>query len=891
MPGPWVTVLRAMGPGERDVVLRDGTTMRLRPPAQGDEARVIAFLENLSDESRYLRFHGFAKPTPRLVEPMLDPDWLERGALAGTIADGTGERIVALGSYVRLRDPARAEVAFAVADELQGKGVGTRLLEQLAQEAGKVGVGCFLAEVLPDNRAMLRVFESAGFAVGREYESGVTEVTMAIEPTAGYLERVDRRDHLAVTASLAPFFAPAGVAVVGASARRGSIGGELFRNILAGDFAGAAHPVNPHAEPVSGVRAYASIADVPDPLDLAVIAVPAERVLDAAETALRRGVRALCVISAGFAEVGAEGAERQDALLALVRSHGGRLIGPNCLGVASSSARLNATFGPTHIPAGNIGFSSQSGALGLAFLAEAAARGLGLSAFVSVGNKADVSSNDLLEHFEEDAATELVLVYLESFGNPRRFGRIARRVARRKPILAMKSGRSRAGIRAAGSHTAALAGSEEAVDALFHQAGVIRADTLGQLLDVASLLATQPLPAGRSVAVVTNAGGLGILCADACEAAGLELPALGDDTREALAERLPAEASLGNPVDLLGSATAADYEAVLPLVLADRHVDAAIVLFVPPVVARADEVAAAIGRATDGSKPVLPVVMGVAGGFAYPESAAAALGHAAARADWLRRPAGSVPELDGVDTARARELVAGADGWLAAPDVRSLLEAYGLPLVAERYVESEEDGLAAAAELGYPGRGQDDGARRAQDRARRRRARPARRGRAARGAGAGRAAGADPADGARRGRAAGGRRPGPGVRPARGLRAGRRAGRDHRRRAGADRSADRRRRRGARARRQGRPARARLPHRAVGCLGAGGRGPPAVAARRGAARGRRARPQPGHRPARGLRGRRRARARDHGSRARAVEDVVAQRRAAPGRGPLACPPS
>ena len=642
---------------------------------------------------------------------------------------------------MRLRDPARAEVAFAVADELQGKGVGTRLLEQLAQEAGKVGVGCFLAEVLPDNRAMLGVFESAGFELEREYESGVAEVTLAIEPTAGYLERVDRRDHLAVTASLAPFFAPAGVAVVGASARRGSIGGELFRNIVAGDFAGAAHPVNPHAEPVSGVRAYASVADVPDPLDLAVIAVPAERVIEAAEAALRRGVRALCVISAGFAETGAEGAARQDALLALVRSHGGRLIGPNCLGVAASATRLNATFGPAGIPAGNIGFSSQSGALGLAFLAEAAARGLGLSAFVSIGNKADVSSNDLLEHFEEDAATELVLVYLESFGNPRRFGRIARRVARRKPILAMKSGRSRAGIRAAGSHTAALAGSEEAVDALFHQAGVIRADTLGQLLDVASLLATQPLPAGRSVAVVTNAGGLGILCADACEAAGLELPALGDDTRAALAARLPGEASLGNPVDLLGSATGATYEAALPLVLADRHVDAVIVLFVPPVVAGAEEVAAAIRRALDAiedvAKPVLAVVMGATEAlrgvatFAYPESAAAALGHAAARADWLRRPAGTVPDLDRVETARARELrrrrrrlARGAGRALAAGGLR--------PAARRRALRRVRGGRPRGRRRArLPRGGQDDGAGRAQDRAGRRRARPPRRGRVA----------------------------------------------------------------------------------------------------------------------------------------------------------------
>ena len=698
--------------------------MRLRPPDRDEGERLIAFLERLSDHSRYLRFHGHVRVGPKLVEPMLAPDWIERGALAGTLADDGGDRIVALGSYYRLRDPTRAEVAFAVADELQGKGVGTRLLEQLALEAGTVGVECFVAEVLGENRAMLGVFSEAGFELTREYESGVAEVTLAIEPTAGYIDRLDRRDHVAVVASLAPFFAPTSVAVIGASARRGSIGGELFRNIVGGDYAGAAYPVNPGAEPVSGVRAYASIEALPETVDLAVIAVPAERVQGAADAALRAGVRALCVISAGFAETGEEGREREQRLLALVRGHGGRLIGPNCLGIAVSGPRLNATFGPPGIPAGNIGFSSQSGALGLAFLQEAAARGLGLSAFVSIGNKADVSSNDLLEHFEDDPATELVLLYLESFGNPRRFGRLARRVARRKPILAMKSGRSRAGIRAAGSHTAALAGSEEAVDALFHQAGVIRADALGQLLDVASLLATQPLPSGRSVAVVTNAGGLGILCADACEAAGLELPALGEETRAALGERLPAEASVANPVDLLGSATGATYEAALPLVLADRHVDAVIVMFVPPVLAGADEVAAAIRRVVDGAdeldKPVLAVVMSAAGvpaalrdgrrpiaSFSYPESAAAALGRAAGRGDWLRRPAGTVPEPAGIDGARAREVVSeaqrrGDDLWLPPPDVRALLGAYGLPLVAERYVASEEEAVAAAGELGYP---------------------------------------------------------------------------------------------------------------------------------------------------------------------------------------------
>lgn len=713
-----------LSPGVRDVVLRDGTTLRLRPPAGSDADPVVAFLERLSEASRYLRFHGWPAVGRPLVEPVLEPDWVERGALVGVVGEDGRERVVALGSYARLREPGRAEVAFAVADELQGKGVGTRLLEQLAGVAAEAGIESFLAQVLSENRAMLRVFEDAGFELTREFGGGVVEVSLALAPTSSYLDRVDRRDHVAITASLRPFFEPSSVAVLGASARRGSIGGELFRNVLAGDFRGAVYPVNVRGEPVSGVRAYRSVAEVPDPLDVAVIAVPGERVLEAAESALRKGARALCVISAGFAEIGPEGAERQDRLLELVRARGGRLIGPNCLGIAVSATRLNATFGPPEVPAGNIGFSSQSGALGLAFLQEAAARGLGLSAFVSIGNKADVSSNDLLEHWEDDPATEVILLYLESFGNPRRFARIARRVARRKPILAMKSGRSRAGARAAGSHTAALAGSEEAVDALFEQAGVIRAETLEQLLDVASLLATQPLPRGRSVAVVTNAGGLGILCADACEAAGLELPELTSETRERLAAHLPAEASVSNPVDLLGSATAAAYEAALPLVLADPRVDAVLALFVPPVMAGAEEIAEAIRRAVDGletvEKPVLAVVMSAAGTpaslrggrrpiatFGYPESAAAALGHVASRADWLRRPEGKVLELSDIDAAAARTVVASAlatgdDVWLPPHEVRALLDAYRLPLVPERSVATEQEALTAARELGFP---------------------------------------------------------------------------------------------------------------------------------------------------------------------------------------------
>jgi acetate---CoA ligase (ADP-forming) len=698
-----------------DVILRDGTTLRLRSPEPDDREALLEFFHGLSQQSLYRRFHGLPSVDERLVEPLTSVDWQESGALVGSIDD----EIVAVANFVRLRDPAAAEVAFAVADEYQRRGIGTRLLEQLSGLAGELGIERFMAMVLPENRQMLGVFEAVGFVVTREVAGGEVELSFPIARTERYLESVATRDHEAVVASLRPFFEPSSVAVVGASARRGSIGGELFRNVLEADFTGAAYPVNRSGESVAGVRAYASIEEIPDPVDLVVICVPGERVLPAAEDALRKGVRALCVISAGFAEIGAEGVERQERLLALVRSHGARLIGPNCLGIASAGPRLNATFAAKAPRWGSIGFSSQSGALGLALIEAAESRGIGLSAFVSIGNKADVSSNDLLERFESDDATTMVALYLESFGNPRKFARIARRVSRSKPILALKSGRTSAGAKAAGSHTAALTSSDAAVDALFRQAGVIRAESLEELVDVSVLLSAQPLPLGRRVAVLTNAGGLGIFAADACESAGLELPTLSDETASRLVALLPSEASVANPVDMLGSATAATYESVLPELLEDHAVDAVLVLFVPPVTATADEVAVAVARASKGAeKPVLASVIDARGipsllvdagvaAFTYPESAARALGRAAARAEWLRRPVGAVPKIEGIDRATARSLVdeslsRAPDRWLEAGEARALLTAYGIPVVQERVAQTPDEAAQAASELGFP---------------------------------------------------------------------------------------------------------------------------------------------------------------------------------------------
>ncbi len=706
-----------------DVILRDGGTLRLRPPSHADAPDLVSFFSSLSTQSLYLRFHGFRAVDHELVDPLLDPDWLKQGALAGWLESAGASRVVAAASYSRVGDSDAAEMAFAVLDLEQGRGIGTRLLEQLAIRAQEHGITRFVAEVLASNSVALAVFADAGFEVDRDRHSDEVELRFPIAPTSAFQARVEERDHTAVVESLRPFFEPKTVAVIGASTRRGSIGGELFRNLLEAEFAGAAFPINLKGEPVAGVRSYTSISATPDEVELAIICLPADQVVEAAAGALLHGVKALCVISAGFAETGPEGRARQQELLALVRTHGARLVGPNCLGISVPKLGLNATFAPRALPQGTIGFSSQSGALGLALLEKAVERGLGFSAFVSIGNKADVSSNDLLEWWEADEETNLVLLYLESFGNPRTFSRVARRVARRKPILALKGGATSAGSRAAGSHTAALAGSETAVNALFHQAGVLRVATLEEFVDAAALLSSQPLPDGPRVAVITNAGGLGILCADACENVGLELTELSAATRSTLAALAPAEASLANPVDLLGSATASVYESVIGPVLSDPNVDALIVIFVPPVVAGADDVAAAIRRAVEResrTKPVIAVIVSATGvpavlrepGAAvttlpYPESAARALALAVERSAWLRRPQEPPATSEEVDREGARAIVTAAlsqrgDAWLEPAQIRSLLEAYGIPLVGERLATSADEAAAAAAALGYP---------------------------------------------------------------------------------------------------------------------------------------------------------------------------------------------
>ena len=720
MSAPPTTALPAAPIVAADVALRDGSTVHVRGIIPEDAEPLLAFLEGLSPQSRMLRFFSAGLRLDRARDAAMDMDGVNCVGLVAT--RGPEGRIVGHAEYIR-EAPDRAEVAFEVADDYLGHGLGTIFLLMLAEIAERNGISTFEATVMAENHRMIGVFRDSGFPVELRSAAGEVHVTAPTSLSPEALAAFQQREQNAAVAAVEPILRPKSVAVLGASAKPGTVGGEILTNLLSAGFHGVVYAVNPNAgAAIRGLRAHASIEEVDGPVDLAVIAVPARAVLDAARSCARKGVRALVVVTAGFAETGPSGIARQDELLAICRESGMRIVGPNCLGVLCTDPEvsLNATFARAMPPAGPVGFVSQSGALGLAVMDRAMARGIGLSSFVSVGDRADISGNDLLEYWDSDESTGVALLYLESFGNPRKFARIARRLARKKPILVVKAGRTAAGARAAQSHTGALlAASDVTVDALCSQVGVIRADTLGELLDVTALLASQPLPTGNRVAIVTNAGGLGILCADACEASGLRVEPLPSKVRTELASFLPAAASTTNPVDMLATASAEEHARVLQVLAACEDVDAIVAIHIPAftgdqgVTLALQEASMDLPREIpvalvlmEGGTAATATIPGAAPAFDFPEDAAHALARVARYAAWRREPDGVVPVFADADGEAAASVIAEVletgDRWLQPSEVQALLGAYGVPLITAREASDPAGAAAAAQELGGP---------------------------------------------------------------------------------------------------------------------------------------------------------------------------------------------
>jgi acyl-CoA synthetase (NDP forming)/GNAT superfamily N-acetyltransferase len=747
-PGPYPAEL------ECDVLLSDGRTAHLRAIRPEDGPALRAFGAKLSTETVYFRFFSPRRSIgDEEIAHYVTVDYYDRLALVSFV-DG---ELVAVARYDRCgdtpaaldsgaaADPERArpaleeaEVAFVVRDDHQGRGLGTVLLEHLASAAAQRGIGRFVADTLPDNYRMINVFRSVGFDEHALLDSGVIRVTLELKSRPEYLQRVEERERTAAVRSIEPLLRPKSVAVIADGEAGSSLGHDIVRNLLAGGFTGDVFPVDPRVGSVCGLASYAALGEVPGRVDLAVTAVPQRLLAEIVRECGAKGVGGLVVVASGDPDDEA-GTGRDRELVELARHFGMRLVGPECMGVVNAcpEVAMNASVAE-HPPApGNVAFSSQSGGLGIALLGEMGARGLGISSFVSLGNKADVSGNDLLRFWEDDARTEVILLYLESFGNPRKFSRIARRVARKKPIVAVKSARTVSGRRGAYGQGAGAVG-DEATDALFRQAGVIRVGTLEELLEVADVLASQPLPAGRRVAIVGNAGGCAILAADACESYGLEVPELAPPTQQALAEVVSHDASLGNPVELAASATALEYRRVLDIVLGAEDIDAVVVTFTPAGSAGADEIAQAVSEAASGAaKPVLAnfiVTEGTLGAlrsgprrvpwFAYPESAARAMSLVAPYAQWMSRPEGAVPAFDDIDVASARRIVETAlsspavgggseqagsarvpvasSVWLDTTSAFALLEAYKIAVLPWRRASTVAEAVEGASALGYP---------------------------------------------------------------------------------------------------------------------------------------------------------------------------------------------
>jgi acyl-CoA synthetase (NDP forming)/GNAT superfamily N-acetyltransferase len=696
-------------------LLADGATIEIRQAARADFDRVLAFHQEMSPDNLYLRFFSLSKrAAEHEAQRVCRPAGADHAALLALLND----EVVGVASYEPTARSGAAEVAFAVADQMHGRGVATLLLEHLVSFARARDVAFLTAETLPENTAMLRVFADVGLSVQRRMADGVVELTMlvprgvALSEASPYLDAVAGRERRADVASLVPLLAPRSVAVIGAGHRPGSIGRAILLNIRDAGFTGTLRAVNPRAADFDGIPCVGSVSALTEPPDLAIVAVPADKVLDVAEECGKRQVKALVVITSGL------DARQHAGLLDASRRWGMRLVGPNCFGVAVPAIGLDATFAVRHPATGQAGLAVQSGGVGIALLEHLSRLGIGISSFASLGDKLDVSGNDMLMWWEQDDTTKLAVLYLESFGSPRKFARTARRVSATMPVLTVHAGRSGPGQRAAVSHTAAVAAPLITREALFEQAGIIATTNLGELLDAAVLLACQPAPAGRRVCVVSNAGGAGVLAADACTEAGLTVISMSPASQDRLRRILPPGASVSGPVDTTAAVAADAFRDCLAEVAGHGEADAMIALVVPTAAADLvptftagplDIPVAAVVLDQPDTVRVLPGHGGVPDvpAYAYPEGAARALGRAARYGVWRSRPAGTIPEIDGLRAEDARAQIGSflrrlpGGGWLSPGQTQELLRCYGVPLVETVTAHDEAGAVAAAAALGH----------------------------------------------------------------------------------------------------------------------------------------------------------------------------------------------
>ena len=714
---------------ETDVLLQDGSSIFLRPIRPQDADQCTLLINRLGRGTYFIRFdHSLTGVTTDDARRFCTVDYVTVFSVIAEVLRSGKKEIVAMGRYYKHPQRPSAEVFILVDAQYQNKGLATQILELLSTVARENGIVTFEADVQADSKPALSLLNNIGFHVTSVQEGNIYHIIMPIVPTQRMQRKEQERERTATIASIKALLYPRSVAVIGASRTPGTVGYSLVRCLIDSRFTGAIYPINASSEVVQSIKAYPSILQVPGEVDLAIIAVPAAIVARVAEECGSKGVHSMIVISDGFKESGPEGAILERELREIALGHGMRVVGPNCMGVINTdpAISMNGTFSTIYPSAGNISFLSQSGAMGVVILDYARSLNTGIATFFSVGNRIDVSANDLLQYWEQDPRTKVILLYLESFGNPQKFVRIMRSVSAKKPVVVVKSGKTAAGSKAASSHTGSLATSEVVTEALFRQTGMVRVSAIEELFDVANLLSNQPLPKGRRLVIVTDGGGPGILAADAATERGLVLPEVSPELAAKIKPHLKRSVRVNNPLDTTPQVTVEDFAAIMELFAEDKGNDAVLAIFIPPVIAEEKDIAEALRKVVPifrrHNKPLLACFLGQKGfqsklgtpghyvpSYAFPENAVSALAKAVEYSERKTKPKGVIPRIIGIKHEKAQQILVNTLSrsvqrplWLSPEEITNLLNCYGIRFAVPRFANTPAEAASAAAAIGFP---------------------------------------------------------------------------------------------------------------------------------------------------------------------------------------------